>query len=80
LKTGIIFVKIFIHAIHKAKDFMLKPISEGGTTEYAGDDVIFYEDTDTPVILNGWIFSLWGLYDYYKHFKDEDTNIILKDS
>jgi len=68
----------YIHAIHKAKDFMLKPISEGGTTEYAGDDVIFYEDTDTPVILNGWIFSLWGLYDYYKHFKDEDTNIILK--
>ena len=68
----------FADAADKAKKFMLKPISEGGTTEYNGENVIFYEDTDNPVILNGWIFSLWGLYDYCKYFGDEELDIILK--
>lgn len=68
----------FADAADKAKKFMLKPISEGGTTEYNGENVIFYEDTDNPVILNGWIFSLWGLYDYCKYFGDEESDIILK--
>ena len=68
----------FADAADKAKKFMLKPISEGGTTEYNGENVIFYEDTNHPVILNGWIFSLWGLYDYCKYFGDEEADIILK--
>ncbi len=70
--------KRFADAAAKAKEFMLKPISEGGTTEYNGENVIFYEDTDNPVILNGWIFSLWGLYDYCKYFGDEESDIVLK--
>ena len=70
--------KRFADASAKAKEFMLKPISEGGTTEYKGEDVLFYEDTDNPVILNGWIFSLWGLYDYCKYFGDEESDIVLK--
>lgn len=70
--------KKFIDAVIKAKDFMLKSISEGGTTEYNGENVIFYEDTDNPVILNGWIFSLWGLYDYCKYFGDDESNDILQ--
>ena len=61
----------YLFAAHKAKDFMLKPIREGGTTEYEGQDVFFYEYTEKPLVLNGWIFSIWGLYDYYKHSKDE---------
>lgn len=68
----------FLTAIHKAKDFMLKPISEGGTTEYVGDDILFYEDTNNPVILNGWIFSLWGIYDYCKYVDNEETKEILE--
>ena len=70
--------KRFADAADKAKEFMLKPIAEGGTTEYKGENVIFYEDTDNPVILNGWIFSLWGLYDYCKYTKDEEANVILQ--
>lgn len=70
--------KRFADAAAKAKEFMLKPISEGGTTEYNGENVIFYEETDNPVILNGWIFSLWGLYDYCKYFGDEEAAIILQ--
>lgn len=63
----------YMQAARKAKDFMLKPISEGGTTEYRKDDVLLYEDTDNPIILNGWIFSLWGLYDYSKYTKEKEA-------
>lgn len=68
----------YIFAVHKSKEFMLMPIDEGGTTEYKGEDVIFYEYTANPVVLNGWIFSLWGLYDYCKYFEDEQAAVILQ--
>lgn len=68
----------FLTAAHKAKEFMLTPIDEGGTTEYRGDDVLLYEATCNPVILNGWIFSLWGLYDYCQYTKEEETQGVLK--
>lgn len=68
----------FTDAAEKAKVFMLKPLGEGGTTEYDGEDVIFYEDTDSPVILNGWIFSLWGLLDYCNYTGDNGTRAILE--
>lgn len=70
----------YINAANKAKDFMIKPISEGGTTEYRGDEVYFYEYTYEPLILNGWIFSLWGLYDYFKHTSDEKVGLLLNKS
>ena len=63
----------YLQAARKAKDFMLRPIPDGGTTEYHNNDVLLYEDTDNPVILNGWIFSLWGLYDYSKYTKENDA-------
>ena len=67
----------YLNALHKAKLFMLKPIEDGGTTEYDGEDVLFYEYTACPVILNGWIFSLWGLYDYCKYLNDEEARKVL---
>lgn len=67
----------YMLAIRKAKDFMLKPISEGGTTDYQGDDVYLYECTHNPLILNGWIFSLWGLYDYSKYIEDDRIKVVL---
>lgn len=60
----------------KALEFMLLPIEKGGTTKYDGDDVYFYECTEDPLILNGWIFSIWGIYDYYKFFKDEKVKVL----
>lgn len=65
---------------NKAKDFMIKPINEGGTAEYNGQNVIFYEDTGNPVILNGWIFSLWGLFDYCKYNKNNEVEDIFERS
>lgn len=64
-------------AIHKAKDFMLKPIEEGGTASYCGEDVYLYEYTHEPLILNGWIFSLWGLYDYCKYIDSTEVQAVL---
>ena len=68
----------YIQAVHKAKEFMIKPLDEGGTTGYEDDQVLFYEATNNPVILNGWIFSIWGIYDYYKYFDDVQAERILK--
>ncbi len=70
----------YLNAVHLAKEFMLTPINEGGTTNYIGKDVYFYECTHDPLILNGWIFSLWGLYDYSKYFNAPHVTDILNAS
>lgn len=67
----------YLTAAALAKDYMLLPLEAGGTAGYDGEDVVLYEDTGEPVILNGWIFALWGLYDYWKYTKDADTKGIL---
>ena len=67
----------YLTAAAKAKDFMLKPVQEGGTTDYQGSDVYLYEYTFRPLVLNGWMFSLWGLYDYYKYTADEQVGAVL---
>ena len=54
----------YLQAAKKAIDFMLTPLHEGGTSVYDGDDLLFAEYTHLPVVLNGWIFAWWGLFDY----------------
>lgn len=61
----------YLEAADKALKFMLLPILDGGTTKYDGNDVYFYECTEDPLILNGWIFSLWGLWDYCEFYPDD---------
>lgn len=67
----------YVLAIRKAKDYMLRPISDGGTTNYLGNEIYLYECTHEPLILNGWIFSLWGLYDYSKYIDDDEVKGVL---
>lgn len=67
----------YLDAVKKAVAFMLLPLEQGGTTKYEGNDVYFYECTEDPLILNGWIFSLWGIMDYCKFFNDPDVKDIL---
>lgn len=55
----------------KALDFMLKPIENGGTTVYKDNGIYLHECTHKPCVLNGWIFSAWGLFDYAKAFNDD---------
>lgn len=51
------------NAAIKAINFMLLPEEEGGTTKYAGNEIYFQELIGSPTVLNGHIFSLFGLYD-----------------
>lgn len=70
----------YLTAVHKAIKFMLLPLEKGGTTKYEGKDIYFYECTEDPLILNGWIFSIWGIMDYCKFFDDMNVKHILKDT
>lgn len=60
----------YLTAIQNAMEFLVKPIGQGGVTEYSEDDVVLKEYTFLPTVLNGWIFSLWGVWDYIVYFKD----------
>lgn len=51
-------------AAKKAIDYMLIPLSENGTAQYEGEDVYLYEFAEEPIVLNGWIFSFWGLREF----------------
>ena len=37
-----------------------------------------YEFTHAPLVLNGWMFSIFGLYDYCKYTNDPQTEEILQ--
>ena len=47
---------------------MLRPSEQNGTALYRGEDVYLLEDCEkeSDVVLNGWIFGLFGLYDYLR--------------
>lgn len=61
----------YLDAAKLAVYFMLVPVEDGGVCIHKGEDLIFKEYTERPIVLNGWIFSLWGLLDYVKATGDE---------
>lgn len=54
----------YLLAATNAVQFLLKSVEDGGCTQYKNNDVFLLEYTNKPIVLNGWIFALWGLYDY----------------
>lgn len=74
--------KKYFKGAEMAIKFMLKSVDEGGTCLYIGDEVIFQEYVSkyNLSVLNGWIFSLFGLYDYYIETKNEKINTIMSKS
>ena len=79
--------KKYLDAAIKAIDFMLKPVEEGGTSDYIDGGLILLEFTNSAAVLNGWIFALFGLYDlvlvtdtekYKKALKNTVNTIINK--
>ncbi|MFQ9264403.1 MAG: D-glucuronyl C5-epimerase family protein [Clostridia bacterium] len=73
--------KYYLNA-KKAIDFMLKDIKDGGTTLYENENIIFQEYVSkyNLSVLNGWIFSIFGLYDFTLINKDEKYKNILNKS
>ena len=65
--------KHYLERAEKAINFMLIPVEDGGCTLYDDDEVYLCEYTDPSrsVVLNGWIFSIWCLYDYLKIANDQ---------
>lgn len=54
----------YLESAKKSLDFMLRDVKDGGTTSYENKRVIFLEYTNQSVVMNGWIFAWWGLFDY----------------
>lgn len=71
--------KKYLDKATMAIELMIKSSSEGGTCYYNNGDIIFQEYVSeyNQSVLNGWIFSLFGLYDYYLLTKDEKIKKIL---
>ena len=63
----------YLSAAKKAMHFLLTPIENGGVTKYDGEDVYLMEYLYLPLVLNGWIFSIWGLMDFCKD--GDDTKV-----
>ena len=61
----------YIESAKKAKRFMMISTEKGGTTVYKDGKIYLYEYVNEAQVLNGWIFSAWGLFDYAKYFKDD---------
>lgn len=70
----------WLEAAKKAITFMLIDVEDGGTLLREGNDFILEEYAnaygDKKSVLNGWIFSLFGLYDYLKLVQDEHVREI----
>ena len=71
---------------YRAIKFMMINIENNGCTLYNEDDVILKEFPNKPAVLNGWIFSLFGLYDMLlvennleiKKYYDKTMNTLIK--
>jgi hypothetical protein len=65
-------------ACKKALELMQKPVLEGGVCCYEDGDVFLEEfpGLRRDTVLNGWIFALFGVYDYLLRFGDKSAQIL----
>lgn len=63
----------FAEGARRAVDLMLIRIEEGGPAVWGGETLFLEEAPSSPrsSILNGWIFALFGLYDFYLAFQEK---------
>jgi len=66
------------HAADKAFQFMMTPVENGGCTYYRNGDLYLEEYPENPrsTVLNGFIFALFGIYDYMLFTGKEDVQTI----
>ena len=57
--------EIYLQAAYRAVDSMLLSLKKGGTSIYRNEELFLEEYPQDPQrsVMNGWIFSLFGLYD-----------------
>ncbi len=63
---------VFRSAAEKALCLLIKPVENGGVCYILSGNIFLEEAPTSPrnTILNGWIFAMIGLYDYYLAFND----------
>jgi len=60
--------------IKKVNNFMLYPVAEGGTLAYTPEENVWIEEypsKEPSLVLNGFVFSILGLYDYTQLFPED---------
>ena len=72
--------ELYLDYAKSAINFMIKDVNKGGTCVYDDDKVIFqeYVSKENLSVLNGWIFSIFGLYDIFLITKDKKYYKILQ--
>ena len=72
----------YFNTAKKAIDFMITDIKSLGTTSYENGNIIFQEYVSkyNLSVLNGWIFSIFGLYDFTLINNDKKYTEILNTS
>lgn len=68
-----------VNALRKSYESLARPAHEGGGTLYEGDDVILYEycRPDNYIVLNGWIYAAFGVFDYLNVVDDPSARRLL---
>lgn len=58
--------EVFMVAAARAISLLLRDVREGGTCHVAPEGLVLEEAPEDPLntVLNGWVFALYGLYDY----------------
>lgn len=58
----------YLNIANKATKLLIKSVENGGTARYIDDKIYFEENVqnELSLILNGWIFAIFGLFDILK--------------
>lgn len=68
----------YLESAQRAIDAMLKPVDQGGTALVKNGHIHLLEAVDRPMILNGAIYSSFGVLDMWVMTKDEKYHEILR--
>ena len=70
----------FAESARRALDLMCRPLESGGPAIIEGRSLFLEEVPTIPrsSILNGWIFALFGLYDFWVAFNDENAHELFR--
>ncbi len=61
----------YLNKIKKGIKYLTKSLEDGGVACYRNDSIYLKEFVDRPVVLNGWIFSIFGIFDYLLLFPND---------
>ena len=61
----------YLHTAELAYQYLVKPLTEGGVAQIKNTGLFLYEYTHKPLVLNGFIFAIWGIV-HGKHNKHRE--------